>query len=349
MPIGVAFETYAILTVGDGLVSQIPAVIISIASALLLARGGSEGKTDVAMFHQLSEHPAALGTVAVLMALFALVPGLPFMPFMAGAVGLAFWAYKILARTKKVIAAQVEPSTDGEMKRPKSLGDVLDLDDLHVSFAPDLVSMVLDKTSGLDSRIGNMRDHVATEFGILLSDIRLTDDLSLRDGEYIITIQGVEAGRGVLRPNLVLALLPEDPRNVPVGEDVQEPVYQVPARWLDPKDREAVAIEGITTVSATEVLATHLLEVIKRNLGRLLTLKSLRRLLDEMCNLTDRERSSANKRLLDDLVPEKVPVESLLAVLRLLLDEEVSIRNLPAILETLADFRGQAIPIEAQS
>lgn len=348
MPIGTAFETYAILTVGDGLVSQIPAVIISIASALLLARGGAEGKTDVAMFRQLSEHPAALGTVAVLMALFALVPGLPFLPFMAGALGLALWAYRILTRARHLEAAKVKPAKEVETKKKKSIGDILDLDDLHVSFAPDLVSMVLDKTSGLDSRIGSMRDYIATEFGILLSDIRLTDDLSLKDGEYIITVQGVEAGRGILRPNLFLALLPENPSGIPAGEDVQEPVYQVPARWLDTRDRDAVAIEGVTTVSATEVLATHLLEVIKRNLGRLLTLKSLRRLMDEMCNLTDRERAAANKRLLDDLVPDKVPVESLLAVLRLLLDEEVSIRNLTAILETLADFRGQAVPIEAQ-
>jgi len=208
--------------------------------------------------------------------------------------------------------------------------------------------MVLDQTTGLDSRIDNMRTHVATEFGILLSDIRLTDDVTLAKGEYIIKIQGVEAGRGSLRPDLVLALLPDGTVELPHGEDVEEPVYKVPARWLDPADRDAAAMAGVTTVSATEVLATHLLEIIKLNLGRLLTLKSLRKLLDEMCNLSDPERAAANRRLLDDLVPDKVSTETLLAVLRLLLDEEVSIRNLTAILETLADVRGINATSESQ-
>lgn len=348
MPIGTAFETYAILTVGDGLVSQIPAVVISIASALLLARGGARGKTDVAIFKQLGEHPAALGTVAVLMGLFALVPGLPFLPFIAGAAGLGCWAYFISKAHKKVEQNAVSDQTLSEPAAEKSLGDILDLDDIHVSFAPDLVSMALDQTTGLDARIGNMRTHVATEFGVLLSDIRLTDDVTLANGDYVIKVQGVEAGRGSLRPDLVLALLPDDPTGLPLGEDVEEPVYRVPARWLDPSEREQAAISGVTTVSAAEVLATHLLEVIKQNLGRLLTLKSLRRLLDEMCNLSDSERASANRRLLDELVPEKVPMEGLLSVLRLLLEEEVSIRNLPAILETLADLRGQPVSVEMQ-
>ncbi len=348
MPVGKAFETYAILTVGDGLVSQIPAVIISIASALLLARGGAKGKTDVTMFDQLGEYPAALITVAVLMALFAFVPGLPFLPFIAGAIFLGGWGYFLSQKQRTAKLSLDQKTAEPPLKSETSLGDILDLDDIHLSFAPDLVSMVLDQTTGLDSRIDNMRTHVATEFGILLSDIRLTDDVTLAKGEYIIKIQGVEAGRGSLRPDLVLALLPDGTVELPHGEDVEEPVYKVPARWLDPADRDAAAMAGVTTVSATEVLATHLLEIIKLNLGRLLTLKSLRKLLDEMCNLSDPERAAANRRLLDDLVPDKVSTETLLAVLRLLLDEEVSIRNLTAILETLADVRGINATSESQ-
>lgn len=348
MPISTAFETYSILTVGDGLVSQIPAVIISIASALLLARGGARGKTDVAMFQQLGKHPAALGTVGVLMAFFALVPGLPFLPFILGSIGLGVWSFMNARNRTTDPESEVSKLAEAEPEAEKTLGDILDLDDIHVSFAPDLVSMVLDQTTGLDARIESLRTHVATEYGLLLSDIRLTDDLALGKGDYVIKIQGVEAGRGSLRPDLVLALLPEGENTLPAGEDVEEPVYQVPARWLDPDDRDRAALEGVTTVSATEVLATHLLEVTKQNLGRLLTLKSLRKLLDEMRSLSDEERASENRRLLDDLVPDKVSIESLLSVLRLLLDEEVSIRNMPTILETMAELRGQALPVEMQ-
>lgn len=337
MPIGEAFETYAILTVGDGLVSQIPAVIISIASALLLARGGATGKADSALTDQLGRHPAALGTVAILMVMFALVPGLPFIPFVTGAVVLGAAAWHM---HNKADAIEANSSTvTVEPPKAKSLGDILDLDDIHLSFAPDLVSMVLDKGTGLDARIENMRSHIARSFGLVLPEIRLTDDASLLRGEYVIRIQGVEAGSGTLRPDQVLALLNDGADGLPSGEDVLEPVFQAPARWIDQYEQETASLAGATTVSATEVLATHLLEVIKGNLARLLTLKSLRRLLDEMCNLSDSDRASGNRRLLDELMPDKVPAELLLAVLRLLLEESISIRNLSTILEAIADTR----------
>ncbi len=337
MPIGEAFETYAILTVGDGLVSQIPAVVISIASALLLARGGATGKADSALSDQLGRHPAALGTVAILMVLFALVPGLPFVPFVVGAavLGWAAWHMHAKADTGETVDAPPTP----EIAATKSLGDILDLDDIHLSFAPDLVSMVLDKGTGLDARIENMRSHIARSFGLVLPEIRLTDDASFERGAYVIRIQGVEAGSGTLRPDQVLALLNDGAEGLPVGEDVLEPVFQAPARWIDQFEQETASLSGATTVSATEVLATHLLEVIKGNLARLLTLKSLRRLLDEMCNLSDPDRASSNRRLLDELMPDKVPAELLLAVLRLLLEESISIRNLSTILEAIADTR----------
>ncbi len=337
MPIGSAFETYAILTVGDGLVSQIPAVIISIASALLLARGGNRGATDLAMFDQLGKHPAALATVAVLMALFALVPGLPFLPFMVGGSILGFAAYAMHRRTRAP-DMQDEPDDSPQPAR-KALGDVLDLDDVHLEFAPDLVSMVLDPGTGLDTRIANMRTHVATVFGLILPDIRLTDQAELPVGTYVIRVQGVEQARGALHPDLVLALMPEDQQSLPKGTDVTEPVYGAPARWIAPRDQEAAALVGATIVSPPEILATHLLEVIKQNFARLLTLKSLRRLLNEMTMLSDPGRAEANRKLLDEIIPDKVPIDTLHAVLRLLLEERVSIRNMPLILESIAEAR----------
>lgn len=340
MPLASAMETYAILTVGDGLVSQIPAVIISIAAGLLLARGGSNVAADVAVVGQLGRHPAALMTVAVLMALFALVPGLPFIPFMAGAAVLGATAWWL--RKNKPDETEAEP-TEVESTEPmvRPMGDVLDLDDIHVEFAPDLVSMALDPGTGLDVRIANMRNHIASNFGLILPEIRLTDASSLPTGTYVVRIHGVEMARGELNADLVLALVPEDSGSLPSGQDVTEPVYGAPARWIRPEDQERAAITGVTIVSPAEVLATHLLEVIRRNFGRLLTFKALRRLLDEMVSLSNPTRAEANRKLLDELIPDKVQIDTLHQVLRLLLDEQVSVRNLPLILEAISEMRGQ--------
>ena len=226
-----------------------------------------------------------------------------------------------------------------EGPRRAGLGDVLDLDDIHLQFAPDLVEMVLDPGTGLDARISNMRDHVAAAYGLILPEIRLTDDASLPPGTYVIRIQDVERARDRLRPGAVLALMGPDPAALPPGEGVREPVYGAPARWIAPETGEDAALAGATVVGPAEVLATHLLEVVKSNFGRLLTLRSLRKLLDSFANVSDPDRAAANRRLLDELIPERVPVELLLPVLRLLLEERVSIRNLPAILETVAEAR----------
>jgi flagellar biosynthesis protein FlhA len=339
MPFGQAFETYAILTVGDGLVTQIPAVIISIASALLLARGGTSGATDIAIGEQLGRYPSALATVGVLMGFFALVPGLPFLPFILGAgilLGFSWHAYgkkKLAEETSQLALPEPEKAIE------KSMGDVLDLDEIHVEFAPDLVSMALDPATGLDARIKNMRNHVATSFGLVLPEIRLTDNASLSSGSYRIRIHGVEQAQDSLKPDHYLALLSDvDPALLP-GESVREPVYGAPAKWLTKDQQETAVMAGCTVVTPTEILATHLLETIKNNLARLLSLRALRRLLDEFTNLSDPAKNEVNRRLLDDLIPEKVSMDTLLQVLKLLLDEKVSIRNLPLILEAIAEGR----------
>lgn len=346
MPIGQAFETYTILTVGDGLVTQIPAVVISIASALLLARGGTTGSTDLTLMKQLGGHPPALATVAVLMLLFALVPGLPFFPFLLGAVILGATAYHTY---RKKQAAEEAPVQDQSPTLPKDkpIGDVLDLDDIHVEFSTDLVNMVLDPGAGLDARITNMRTFVASTFGLILPEIRLTDEPSLPNGTYTIRIQGVEQVRDRLEPDKVLALAGDKPESLPDGEDVAEPVYGAPARWIDSKSQEQAALSGITIVTPGEVLATHLLETIKSNFGRLLTFKALRRILDEMVNLSNPARAEANRRLMDEFVPDKVPLDLLHRILRMLLDEQVSIRNIPLILEAIAEARHVSVLPEA--
>ena len=346
MDLGAAFETYAILTVGDGLVNQIPAVIISIAAALLLARGGASGATDTTLFDQLGRYPPALATVAALMLVFAVVPGLPFVPFVIGAVLLGTLA----VMAQRAAAARVivpPPDPDAGRPTPPNLGDLLELDDIHVQFAPDLVPMVLDPATGLDTRIASMRNHMARNFGLILPEIRLTDEPTLPQGGYRVLIHGVEQAADRLFPDRVLALLNDGASVGPEGVDVAEPVYGAPARWVPASAREDAALTGATVVSPAEVLATHLLEVVKANMARLLTLKGLNRLLQELTGLSDPARAQANKRLLDDLIPEKVPVDLLLSVLRLLLEERVSIRNLPMILEAIAETRGGRMPPEA--
>ena len=340
MPLGQAFETYSILTVGDGLVNQIPAVIISVAAALLLSRSGATGAADISFFAQLGRFPGALGTVALLMVLIALVPGMPFVPFTVGAAVLAFAAWQAHLRNQK-LPEEAAPTAPGPLK--KSIGDVLDFDEIHIEFAQNLVSMVLDPATGLDSRIANMRNHVASTFGLILPEIRLTDEATLPPGTYCIRLQGVERVRDKLFPERSLVLL-ADGISAPDGMDVREPVYGAPARWIRPDMHEDAVLSGLTVVSPPEVLATHLLEVIKANLARLLSLRGLRRLMDEFTKTTDPIRAEQNKRLLDELVPEKVPVDTLLTVLRLLLEERVSIRNLPLILEAAAEARSFGTP-----
>lgn len=333
-----AFETYSILTVGEGLVSQIPAVIISVASALLLARGGATGAADVSFFQQLGRYPSALGTVAALMALISVVPGMPFLPFIGGAALLGWAAWR--SRAKPEVSEEA-PAPQAPQK--KTIADVLDFDEIHIEFAPNLVTMVLDPATGLDARITNMRNRVAAQYGLILPEIRLTDEATLTPGTYVIRLQGVEKVRDRLLPERSLVLL-ADGISAPDGLDVQEPVYGAPARWIASEAQEEAALAGLTVVSAPEVLATHLLEIIKSNLARLLTLRGMRRLMDEFTRVSDSARAEQNRRLLDELIPEKVQVDTLLTVLRLLLEERVSIRNLPLILEGVAEARGMGSP-----
>jgi flagellar biosynthesis protein FlhA len=345
MPVASAFETYAILTVGDGLVTQLPAVIVSIASALLLARGGAKGATDTALFDQLGKYPMALATVAGLMVVFAVVPGLPFFPFVTGGVILGSAAYVLHRSSTRAAERQIQEEQP-QIPDRKPLADVLDLDDIHLQFSPDLVGMVLDPATGLDARIANIRSHVAKTFGLVLPEIRLTDEPDLPTGTYAYFIHGVEQARGLLHPDMVLALMPDQHDSLPGGFDVTEPVYSAPARWISRSDQEQAALVGATVVAPPEILATHLLEVVKQNLSRLLTLKSLRCLLAEMTNLSDPSRAEANRKLLNELIPDKVPTDTLHAVLKLLVDERVSIRNMPLILEAIAEARLHSVQPE---
>lgn len=339
MSVGDAVASYSILTVGDGLVSQIPAVIISIASALLLSKGGITGSADKAMFDQLGANPMALGTVAVIMAFFALMPGLPFLPFSLGAMVFAAAAYFMYQKQEEEAKAakQVPASKPVDTKKP--LGDILDVDEIHVEFSGDLIPLALDSVNGLEPRIVKIRHYIAAEFGFIIPPIRLTDNLDLSSNEYVIKVQGVSAAKGMLYQDRVLVIV-DDLDQLPIpGQDCEEPVYGAPARWVDRKARDDAMALGHAVVEPAEVVSTHLLETIKQNFGRLITRRSVQRIFDEFVKNSDSDRAASNRRLLDDFVPDKAPIEFVQSVFRLLLDERVPIRNLPVMLETIAEGR----------
>ena len=340
MPANQAFETYSILTVGDGLVSQIPAVLISIASALLLARGGTSGATDIALTEQLGRYPGALGTVAALLLVFAFVPGLPFLPFLSGATILlmtAAYARHKASESKKLEEKPRLPPTDETPS--ETMGDILEVEDIHLEFARDLVPMALDPMNGLDARIANMRTYLAKDFGVMLPEVRLTDSDALATGTYVIRILGVQQATDALKPDHLLALLPEDATEGSFGDRVAEPVYGAPAVWITPEHEEEASLQGMTIIQPAEVLATHLLEVVKSNFPRLLTMSALQNRIREMTQVAHTARNDANKRLLDELIPDRVPIDLLLSICRSLLEERVSIRNLPLVLEAIAEAR----------
>ncbi|GGD12177.1 flagellar biosynthesis protein FlhA [Aquisalinus flavus] len=338
---GEAVQNYSILTVGDGLVSQIPAVIISISAALLLSKGRGEGSVDLALFDQLGKHPAALYTVAGILLVFGLMPGLPFLPFTVAAGILAFFAWQEQQKRKKAAETEVKRQKAEDAIEPeKLLGDVLDLDDIHIELAKDLVPVTMDPEFGFDQRIEKIRKYIAEEYGFIVPSIRLTDSASLESGKYRIKIQGTEVAANKIVPNHLLALMEDNAHPEIRGDKVKEPVYGASARWVATGQREELLMNGVPVVEAPEVLATHILETIQANFGKLMTRRALREILDAFTHLTSPERSKGNQRILDEFVPDKVPEDTLQSVLRLLLEERVSIRNLAVILETISEVKG---------
>ncbi|PHR56094.1 MAG: flagellar biosynthesis protein FlhA [Robiginitomaculum sp.] len=335
-----ALANYSLLTVGDGLVSQIPAVIISISAALLLAKGKEEGTVDKTMFKQFTAHPAALFSVALVMVVFALFPGLPFLPFIVGA-GLL--GYLGLNAMKKQAAEAIEAETPELLEDVKpveeTMGDVLDIDEIHLVLSKELVPIAMDQETGFNKRVEKIRKYIATEFGFVLPAVRLTDNAQLEADSYKIFIQGTEVSKSILKPDHVMALMEETDFPEIKGVQFKEPVYNASARWVEKSRRDELVMHGLPIIEAEEVLATHLLETLQAHFTKLLTRRSLRETLDAFKNVTDEARAASNTKLLDEFIPDKVPMDTFQGVLRLLLSERVSMRNIPLILETIAEVK----------
>ena len=341
MPAGQAMATYSHLTIGDGLVGQIPAVITSMAAALLLARGGATDTTTRLLSSQLIRGWQPAAVVAAAMVLMSFVPGMPRLLFLGIAAAMAFGGWRLHRQAQTAAIALSDLPAETAAPRPTArIGDVLDTDEISVEIGTDLVLIALDQARGLGSRITNLRIHIARAYGLILPDVRITDTDDLHPGEYQIRLHGVVRGRGSLRPGRVLALGPDHVLQGLPGDGVREPVYLSPARWIDREDQDDAATQGATVVTPMEVLSTHLMEVVKANLSALLTLGAMQRQIEELKALSDPARAERNRRYFDGMIPDKVSPEMLLAVLRALLDEKVSIRNLPLIVDAMAEFRG---------
>ncbi|WP_084420349.1 flagellar biosynthesis protein FlhA [Henriciella litoralis] len=339
LSLGEALSNYSILTVGDGLVSQIPSVIVSVSAALLLSKGKDDGAIDIALLAQLGANSSALAIVSGILAVFGVLPGLPLIPFMLAAAGFGAAAY-FTHKHEKAAAAKEEAS---EFEAPKAavIGDSIHSDEIHLEVATDLVSLVLQGAEGFESRIDKIRRYIAEEYGFVLPSIRMTDNPTLAKNAYRIRIQGVKVDGGTLRPGSVLALMEDNQMPHLQGERVKEPVYKASARWLPNGKKQELAAAGIPAIDPTEVLATHMLETIQSNFSLVFTRMVMMDTLDALTRISDSERAAANQRFLDEYIPGKVTPEQLLAVLRMLLEERVSIRNLFLIVETIGEAKSQ--------
>ncbi|MTH65848.1 flagellar biosynthesis protein FlhA [Paracoccus shanxieyensis] len=346
MPIGEALSTYSKLTIGDGLVTQIPALITSMAAALLLSRGGATNNTADLLSSDMMANWQVPAVAAGGLMLVAMIPGMPLGIFLTLAIGLGVAAWVIRKRqlaTPEVEKAEAEqqPALPAATSR---IGDVLDTEEISVEIGAGLIISALDQGRGLGQRINNLRLHVARSWGVILPDVRITDGTGFADGEYVIRLQGVVRGRGVLLPQAVLALGPEDMlRDIP-GQEVREPVYDSSAKWINPDRQEDAAIAGATVVIPMEVLSTHLMEIVKSNLSGLLTMSLMQRMIRELCSISDTHRAELNQRFFDAMIPDKVAPETLLAVLRGLLEERISIRNLVLITDAVHESRTAPTP-----
>ena len=328
MSISDAAHTFTLLTIGDGLVSQIPALIVSVAAGLLVSKAGVEGRTDTALIRQLGAYPKALGMTSAISLILALMPGLPTMVFLfiASISGYAAW------QAAKRQAALVEPKNDGlpAAQGEEAMSSVLVMDPIRLELGYALLSLIGEKaTPRLTDQIKALRRQLALELGFVLPSVRIQDNIQLPANSYTLKIKEMEAGRGDIRASMLLVMDPHgQPINLP-GEPTTEPTFGLPATWISPALREEASLRGMTVVDPATVVTTHLTELVKDNLADLLTYAETQKLLGDL--------PADWQKLVQDLIPARISMGGLHRVLQGLLTERVSIRDLPTILEAIGE------------
>ncbi len=336
MSLSQAADVFTKLSVGDGLVSQIPALIVSLAAGLLVSKGGTRGSADQAVLGQLGGYPKALFVAAGLMFTMAVVPGLPFLPFVALGGLMGFVGYAIprrIAEQEALAAAQAkEKEKEEQAKREaqESVKESLKTAEIELCLGKQLSMKLLNAHGELAHRVAKMRRKFAQQYGFVVPDIKLSDSLALPGKTYQIKIHGTVVATHEMRIGEMLVVTGDGPQPDVPGEVTREPAFGIKAMWVAETYANEVRRQGFTTVDNVSVLLTHLSEIIRNNLAQLLSYKDMRALLDRL--------DPEYKRLIDDICPSQISYSGLQAVLKLLLAEGVSIRNLHLILEAIAEI-----------
>ena len=330
IPIGQAATTYTLMTIGDGLVSQIPALIISIAAGFLVSKSGVEGSADKALVTQLAMNPVALGMVSAAAGVIAIVPGMPILPFSVISIGAGVLAWRRSQKAKAPPAVEILPDTPAQ---DEPISQTLAIDEIKIELGYGLLGLINDlEGRRLTDQIKALRKTLAADYGFVMPSVRILDNMRLASQGYCIRIKEMEAGAGEVRLGHMMAM---DPRGGQVelpGEHVKEPAFGLPATWVDENLREEATFRGYTIVDPATVLTTHLTEILKENMPDLLSYAEVQKLLKDL--------PAEQKKLVEDLVPSVVTATTIQRVLQALLRERVSIRDLPAILEGI----GEAAP-----
>lgn len=336
MSFSAAGETYTRLTVGDGLVSQIPALIVSVAAGILVSKAGMTDSADKVLFDQVANYPKALGMSAFLAIALGVIPGTPFVPFLLLSLLTGSTAY-YLDKRQKEMAAQAQAVMEQEQKQGKlaktadePIANALRVDLIRLEIGYGLLPLINEETNRkLTDQIKALRRALASELGFVMPSIRIQDNMQLEANEYNIYIKEVKSGKGELRPTQLLVM---DPRGEPItlpGEQTFEPTFGLKAMWVDQSYREEAMFRGYTVVDPATVVTTHITELVKDNMPELLSYAETQKLLDEL----DKE----HQKLIKELIPGKISLGALQRVLQNLLQERVSIRDLPTILEGISE------------
>lgn len=331
MSIGDAAEVFTLLTVGDGLVTQIPALIISTAAGIIVTRTATSTNFSSEVSKQLMMKPNAIGATAGVMGFLALVPGLPTLPFMILGGSLGFLAFRLNEKIRTT-EAEKKSKEDAEKLKPvpEKLENLLPVDILELEVGYGLIGVVdADQNGDLLERITNIRKQFALDLGVIIPPIRIRDNLELKPGDYQVLLKGVQIGSGALMVGNLLALDPGNAQKRIAGIPTKEPAFGLDAIWITPRQKEDAIEAGYTVVDLSTVIATHLTELIRQSAHDLLGRQELQTLLENL--------KASVPKVVEDLIPGLLPLGSVLKVLRNLLKEGVSIRDLRTILEALAD------------
>ena len=333
MAFGDAASTFTQLTIGDGLVSQIPALVISIAAGLLVSKAGVDGAADQALVAQLGAHPQGLGVVAGAAFFAGLLPGMPFIPFaLLGAIAgyCAYLLYRKQQAEAEAIAKGDAVPKETPPPKEETPQDALAMDELRIELGFNLIALI-NETKGrkLTDQIKAVRKQIAADFGFVAPSVRIVDNMELGGDAYRILVKEINTGEGKLHLRQLLAMDGVGNLGKLPGTAVTEPVFGLPAVWIDEGLREEASVRGFTVVDPATVLTTHFTEIVKENMAELLSFSHVKKLIDEL--------PKEQKALVDDMVPAQITLSGVQRVLQSLLRERVSIRDLPTILEGVAE------------